>query len=294
MQILEIDRAGIALAVSQGFLCVREGEDELRTPIDEVDCVILNSYGAVLSNHVLIRLAEMNIPLLICGTNANPLGIMLPSAGNVYRKERVEIQLAAGSVLKKQLWQSIVRAKLRNQALLLRHHTRQHQDILALIPRVRSDDAGNHEAIAARRYWQRLFGTSFRRDVDAPGINTCLNYCYAIIRAAFCRQIAAAGLLPEYGLHHINKLNPFCLADDLMEPLRPFADRLVASLPQDMAMQLHTAVKRMLVTILDVEVEYRRQSCHLRNVIQGIVQDLLESYRVGKILMEYPEVNADG
>ena len=288
MQILEIDRPGIAISVRRGFVSIKDADTTQETPIDELDCVILNSYGATLSNQFLIRLCELNIPLLICGANAVPSGILLANTANVFRKSRIDDQISVSRPLMKNLWQSVVRAKIIAQASLLHKLGRPQKDIALLIPKVTSGDAGNCEAIAARRYWQRLFGKGFKRDYDAPGINALLNYGYAILRAAFCRSIAAAGLLPEYGIFHRNLMNPFCLADDLMEPLRPFVDEIVAGKELQEIPVLNPQSKRHLIAVLDRQVEFEDKTLHVRHCIPVIVSKLVESFTLKKCTMRYP------
>jgi CRISPR-associated protein Cas1 len=290
MSIIEIDKAGISLSIKAGFLYVKQAETEDKIALDEIDCLILNSYGAVLSNHVLSRLCELNIPLLVCANNANPVGILLANTENVYRKERIEAQLAASTVLNKNLWQRIIKAKLLNQARVLAASGKMFIDIKTLAGKVKSGDEGNAEAIGARFYWQRLLGSSFRRDPDLPGINAYLNYGYAVLRAAFCRNIVACGLIPEIGIHHHNAANPFCLADDLMEPYRPFVDKIVYALSLEGTSDLNPEIKRRLISVLDYPVIINKANYHLRYGITYSVQRLVEAYNLKKPCLEYPVV----
>lgn len=288
MSIIEIDKAGISLSIKAGFIYIKQEDSETKIALDEVDCLILNSYGAVLSNHVLSRLCELNIPLLVCGSNANPCGIMLSTTENIYRKQRIEAQLSASTPLNKNLWQRIIKAKLLNQAKALALADKKFIDLKTLSTKVKSGDEGNNEAIGARIYWQRLFGDEFRRNPDLPGINALLNYGYAILRASFCRSIAACGLLPELGIHHCNASNPFCLADDLMEPYRAFVDNIVYALCKEGALELNPELKRRLISVLDYPVIINKANYHLRHAISYSVQRLVESYDKKKPLVEYP------
>jgi len=237
-------------------------------------------------------LCELNIPLLVCGNNSNPCGILLANTLNVYRKERIELQLNISDALRRNLWQQIIKAKLANQAKLLELTVKKHNDIKLLAGKVRSGDVGSMEAIAARQYWQRLFSAKFRRDPDLPGINAYLNYGYAILRAAFCRQIAASGMLPELGIHHRNAMNPFCLADDLMEPYRLFVDRIAYMLTLEKTEDLNPALKRSLIEVLDLPVIISKSNFHLRFGITHTVQRLVESHLAKKPLLEYPALDA--
>lgn len=292
MSIIEIDKAGLGLSVKAGFLHIKQAEQEVKIALDQVDCVILNSYGAVLSNHVLSRLCELNIPLLVCGSNANPIGILLANTSNVYRKERIEKQLNISVALQRNLWQQIIKAKLINQAKVLSICGKKHLDVKTLAGKVRSGDEGNAEAIGARIYWQRLFGSKFKRNPDLLGINACLNYGYAVLRAAFCRSIVAAGLIPELGVHHRNAMNPFCLADDLMEPYRPFVDRMVFNLTKDSITDLNPTLKRCLIDVLELPVTIRKENHHMKTGINLAVQKLVASHTLKKAGLEYPVIDA--
>jgi len=292
MSIVEIDKAGISLSVKAGFLYVKQAETEEKIALDEVDCVILNSYGAVLSNHVLSRLCELNIPLLVCANNANPVGILLTNTENTYRKERIEAQLIISDALRRNLWQQIIKAKLTNQAKVLAIAGKKFLDVKTLAAKVRTGDEGNSEAIGARIYWQRLFGSTFKRNPDLPGINAYLNYGYAVLRASFCRSIVASGLIPELGIHHRNAMNPFCLADDLMEPYRPFIDLIVFGLIQDAITDLTPSLKHSLIEVLELPVVIKKNNYHLRFGITFTIQKLIDSHSAKKSVLEYPVIDA--
>lgn len=153
------------------------------------------------------------------------------------------------------MWQAIVRAKIREQAKALLLSTGDDSPLPAYAKRVKSGDTENIEGQAARIYWQKLFGQDFRRDPKTPGINTLLNYGYAVMRAAVARAIVSTGLHPSLGLHHHNQYNSFCLADDLLEPLRPAVDlkvyELCKKLPEEPA--LTTENKRTLLETLSAD-----------------------------------------
>lgn len=293
MQVLEINRSGIALSLYKGFVRISEKDGHEDQPLDLLDCILLNSYGAKISNQLMIKLCELNIPLIICGSNSSPIGILSATSQNVYRKPRIDAQLSLSMPLRKRLWQAIVRAKIFNQILLLKQCNKAFQDMEVLGRNVRSGDQENMEAQAARIYWQRLFGTEFRRNPDLPGINSFLNYAYAILRAAFCRQIVAKGLLPELGIHHKNLMNPFCLADDLMEPFRPFADKLILEMKLDENKTLEPKDKRRIISLLDFQIAYRDKTQHIQRCIALYTQDLVDSYVKKKMLLTFPDLPSE-
>ncbi len=285
---IEIEQTGIYLSVKQGFLTVKQEERETKFPLSNIDCLILNSYGASVSNQLLIRLCELNIPVLICGKNAVPIGILLSAQENVFRKTHIAAQLNASVALLENIWKAIVQAKLINQAALLKAQNCKFNDIALLAEKVTAGDKGNAEAVAARVYWQRLFGKNFRRKFEQPGINAFLNYSYALLRAAFCRQIAASGLLPESGIHHHNKMNPFCLADDLMEPYRPFADQVVKELDLAPDAELTPAYKRQLIALFDKIVYLKGENRHLQFCLQDSVESAMNSFLKKRCELQYP------
>jgi CRISPR-associated protein Cas1 len=288
MSVLEISKSGISLSVRSGFLLLKDNGNEEKIPLDDIDCIIMNSYGAALSNRTLIRLCNLNIPLVICGSNAVPIGILQANSENVYRKERIQSQISARLTLKKRIWQTIIRAKVLNQATLLQKLGRNYRDIALLSERVKPGDSEYVESISARLYWKRLFGPSFKRDFDQPGINAHLNYGYAIIRAAFCQNITAAGMLPELGIHHKNLMNPFCLADDLLEPYRPFVDEIVQMMNLNEKSDLVPENKRNLISILDKQIISDNKKVRLKTCINVNVNDLAYSYRINNNLLKYP------
>lgn len=293
MSIIEINSRGISISVSQGFLEIESPKDKQKIAIDSIECIILYSYGAALSNNALIRLCELSIPLIICGRNGMPIGILNSTSGNVYRKTRITAQIAASLPLKKNLWQTVVKAKIANQGLLLKSTGQKYNDFIELGKKVPSGDTLSLEGIAARRYWKRLFGKIFAREPTLPGINSFLNYGYAVIRAAFCRNVAAKGILPELGIHHHNTMNPFCLADDLMEPYRPFIDRIVYSLglpPEIEGCELTPVYKKRLIEVLNTTVVYEEKKMHLKNCIAITVNKVVNSFTEKKNLLDYPEL----
>jgi len=157
---------------------------------------------------------------------------MLPLDAHHVQTERHLAQVEASLPVKKRIWQAIVSAKISQQGAVLRHFTGQNGGLLPLAKRVRSGDPDNLEAQAAQRYWPSLFGKGFHRERGADGINALLSYGYAVMRAAVARAIVASGLIPSLGVFHSNRANPFCLADDLLEPYRPYVDwrvRLLAN-----------------------------------------------------------------
>lgn len=288
--ILEVNADSAKISVSKGFLIIQIDGKDSKVPLSEIESLILNAQGSVLTNQAIMRLSAENIPILHCGVNNQPCAITLPTSGNIYRKERIESQIGMSVPLMKNLWQQVIKAKIANQAAVLGLAGKKRNDLDALAAKVLSGDTGNAEAIAARFYWQRLFSEEFRRDPDLPGINAFLNYSYAILRAAFCRFIAASGLLPELGIHHRNQRDPFCLADDLMEPFRPFADLYVWTLRLAPDAALTPPKKRLLAGLLYLPLTDRDMDTHLRNCIQRTVESFTNSLSAKKANLSFAQI----
>lgn len=202
-------------------------------PVEDIGVVVLDHQQITITQGLLEALLENNCAVITCDKQRLPVGLMLPLCGNSTQTERFRYQLQASLPLQKQLWQQTIIAKIENQAAVLR-------DVRGLnvanmqrwALEVRSGDAMNLEARAAAYYWKEAFPMveDFKRDRDGIAPNNMLNYGYAILRAVVARALVGSGLLPTWGMHHRNKYNAYCLADDVMEPYRPFVDRLVMSL----------------------------------------------------------------
>ena len=222
---LEFSTPGTRLSISHRQLVIdRPGQPRMTRPVEDLGVVIVDDVRATYTQSVFLELLEAGATVLVSGRNHLPTGLMLPLDAHHVQTERHRAQVAAKEPVKKRVWQAIIRTKIAQQAAVLTHFTGRDAGLAHMVGRVRSGDPDNLEAQAAQRYWPRLFGAVFRRDRDADGVNTLLNYGYAVIRAAVARAIVAAGLIPSLGVHHRNRSNPFCLADDLFEPYRPYVD----------------------------------------------------------------------
>ncbi len=202
---------------------------EVTKPIEDIGVVVLDHKQITVTSSVLEALLENNCAVITCDSKSMPVGLMLPLYGNTTQNERFRRQLDASLPLMKQLWQQTVKAKIENQAAVLQECAGEEvRCMYAWADDVKSGDTGNLEARAAAYYWKNLFRIEgFTRDRDGVPPNNLLNYGYAILRAIVARGLVASGLLPTLGIHHHNRYNAYCLADDIMEPYRPYVDRLV-------------------------------------------------------------------
>lgn len=215
-----------------GYRCERlSNPDEITVPFGEIAVVIASHPQVSLTHKVLSEMGAAGAIFIACDERHMPVSMLLPLSSHSIQTERFAAQAAASAPLKKQAWKQIVRAKIQAQARLLEVRTGNDRGLSALASAVRSGDPANLEAQAARIYWREVFGTcEFRRDSDREGLNACLNYGYAVLRAIVARALCGAGLHPSLGVHHHNRYDTFCLADDLMEPFRPLVDTEVAKL----------------------------------------------------------------
>lgn len=209
-------------------------EEVVKTlPIEDVGVVVLEDRQITITNGAMDALLQNNCAVITCDEKHMPAGLLLPLEGHTVQSERFRQQIEASLPLKKQLWQQTVQAKIHNQASVLKRMSgAEVRCMIAWTNDVKSGDSENLEGRAAAYYWKRLFPEmeSFTRDREGDAPNNLLNYGYAIVRAVVARALVASGLLPTLGIHHHNRYNAYCLADDVMEPYRPYVDELVVEI----------------------------------------------------------------
>lgn len=241
-------------------------QSNVRTiPIEDIGVVVLDHKQITITQALLAKLLENNCAVITCDDRHLPTGLLLPLEGNTLQSERFNDQIDASLPLKKQLWQQTVQAKIHNQASVLKR-LRQTEvgNMSAWEKDVRSGDSDNLEGRAAVYYWKNLFPDidGFLRDRDGKAPNNLLNYGYAILRAIIARALVSSGMLPTFGIHHHNRYNAYCLADDIMEPYRPYVDELVVNytLRNGYPEELTTDVKSTMLSIpvLDVVINGQR------------------------------------
>lgn len=221
----------------QLHLVNRETGERRQTPVEDIAVAVFDHPELIYSHAVVQQLVAAGAAVIYCDEKRLPAALLLCLEGHSVQTERFRDQITAPLPLRKQLWQRTVQAKIRNQARLLEALALPCEPLRRWAGQVLSDDGRNHEARAARHYWGHLFGkgAGFRRERAGLPPNNLLNYGYAILRAAVARALTASGLLPTLGIHHHNRYNAYCLADDIMEPYRPWVDaevqRLAAAWP---------------------------------------------------------------
>jgi len=255
---LEISREPAHLSVRhKQFVLKRDGDVVGSFPCEDLGMVVVDHPQTTYSHAALAALAESDAALVVCGRDHLPAAVLLPLADHSQVVWRVQAQVAAKKPLQKRLWKQLVQAKIRAQAENLPAGSPR-KKLLALAADVRSGDPSNREAQAARVYWahwllhpdREVSDEQFRRARDGDGPNALLNYGYAILRAAVARALVGSGLLPSLGIQHSHRANAFCLADDLMEPLRPLVDARVRDLYWDGGTELDQPTKAALLELL--------------------------------------------
>lgn len=234
-------------------------QTEITKPIEDIGIVVLDNKQITITSGVLEALLENNCSVITCDSKSMPVGLMLPLYGNTTQNERFREQLNASLPLKKQLWQQTIQAKINNQASVLKDCMDEEVKCMRVwAADVRSGDPDNLEARAAAYYWKYLFADidGFTREREGIPPNNLLNYGYAILRAVVARGLVTSGLLPTLGIHHHNRYNAYCLADDIMEPYRPYVDELVFGLTKEYGKnaELTKEIKIKLLAIPTLEV----------------------------------------
>jgi CRISPR-associated protein Cas1 len=233
-------------------------KEPVSIPIEDLGVVILDHPQITISQVCIARLLDNNTALITCNDKHMPTGLMLNLDGHTLQSKKFKAQTEAAVPLKKQLWQQTVRSKILNQAALLEKLGKQAAVLKTLAREVKSGDPENAEGLAAQYYWPRLVDENFIRGRFDGGMNAFLNYGYAILRAVVARSLVGAGLLPTLGIFHRNQYNAYCLADDIMEPYRPYVDEVVIGNPLFWeGEELDLAAKKVLLSLptLDVKID---------------------------------------
>lgn len=260
-------------------------------PIEDIGIIVIESLHVTITSTLLNKLIQYGVGVFCCNEQHMPSGLMLPLEGHTQQTERIRTQLDASLPLKKNLWQQTVSAKIVNQARLLHMRGQEVENLMRWSREVQSGDQKNHEARAAVQYWSRLFPwDGFTRNPDGESPNHLLNYGYSILRGITARAIVSSGMLPMLGIFHKNKYNAFGLADDIMEPYRPFVDALVLELV-DSGEDFHQMKKEFkihLMSIMRTDVMIDGQKSPLMVAMSRTTSSLYDCYtgKTRKIL--YP------
>lgn len=289
-RIIEVEGEGRRLCLERGFLRITGPAGLLgKIPLDDIEAVILTHPAASLTTQAVAALAARGTPLVVSGPDFRPVAFLLPIDGHHGQGHRLEAQAEASRPTRKRVWAEIVRAKVTAQADMVEHVGGASGAIRALLPRVRSGDPDNVEALASQRYFPAFFGTGFRRDRSAAGANALLNYGYTVLRAATARAIVAAGLHPSLALHHRSRGDALRLADDVMEPFRPTVDLAVKMLLDEGREDLDHGAKRRLAGVLHADFETSEGRTPLSNVLARLAVSLAQVFTRERRGLAFPE-----
>ena len=263
-------------------------------PVEDLGVVVLDNKQITITSGLLEALLENNCAVITCDSKCLPVGLMLPLYGNTTQNERFRQQIEASLPLKKQLWQQTIKAKIENQASVLSDCSGEVVKCMRIwASDVRSGDPDNLEARAAAYYWKSFFPNidGFTRDRDGVPPNNLLNYGYSILRAVVARGLVISGLLPTFGIHHHNRYNAYCLADDIMEPYRPYVDELVFRLVESYGskIELSKEVKARLLTIPTIDVKIGGKRSPLMVAVGQTTASLYRCFTGELRRISYPE-----
>lgn len=263
-------------------------------PIEDIGLLILDHQQITITQALLAKLLVNNTAVITCNDTHHPTGMLFNLDGNNLQSQKFKAQVEATVPLKKQLWQQTVICKITNQAALLLKERQEYRLLLTYAKEVKSGDSENHEAKAAAYYWKRIFPDFlvFKRERYGAPPNNLLNYGYAILRAVVARSLTASGLLPTLGIHHRNQYNAYCLADDIMEPYRPFVDKIVCHIIRGNGrfLEMTPFMKKALLEIPAMDVKMDGQKSPLMNAVQRTTASLAKCYEGKARKIIYPEL----
>lgn len=263
-------------------------------PIEDIGLLILDHQQITITQALIAKLLANNTAVVTCDHTHHPTGMLLNLDGNSLQSLKYQAQVEASLPLKKQLWQQTVTVKIQNQASLLAIQREENKYLMNLSTVVKSGDPDNCEAQAAAYYWKHIFPPflEFRRERYGPPPNNLLNYGYAILRAIVARSLVASGLLPTLGIHHRNQYNAYCLADDIMEPYRPYVDLVVCQIIRGNGkfLEMTPNMKKALLGIPAMDVRIDDQKSPLMNAVQRTTASLAKCFEGKSRKLLYPEL----
>lgn len=269
-----------------------EKEEVKTAAIEDIGIVILDHQQITITHAVIAKLLHHNVAIITCNDIHLPTGMMLNLDGHTLQSQRFQHQISASVPLKKQLWQQTVMAKIVNQANLFAQYRIANKRLINLVTQVKSGDSDNCEAQAASYYWKNIFPIfpDFKRHREGAPPNNLLNYGYAILRAIVARNLVGSGLLPTLGIFHRNQYNAYCLADDIMEPYRPYVDKIVYDIVRSNGnyLEMTPSMKQQLLSIPVVDVMIDEEKSPLMNAVQRTTASLAKCFEGGSRKLLYP------
>ncbi|MGC8846516.1 MAG: type II CRISPR-associated endonuclease Cas1 [Candidatus Hydrogenedens sp.] len=292
--IIDLSEEGGRLNIDLERLAITQGEKEFFIPLAEVSVVIVSHPAVTLTQPVLSGLMKYGAVFITCDEKRMPIGMMYPLVGHHLQMEKLKYQIEASLPIRKRAWQQIIKSKIQAQGKLLLELHGDDKGLIPLAERVQSGDPDNVEGLASRKYWNFLFPAEFEfhRNPEAGGINALLNYGYAILRGITARAIVSAGLNPSIGIHHHNRYNPFCLADDLMEPYRPIVDFAVVKFMRgkDAFVELNKEAKQFLIQNLMKKYKMNDEERNLFDITFRTAVSLAQMFEGKRKTLILPEI----
>lgn len=268
----------LSLKNCQIVISWKDSDDKITRPIEDIGCVVLENQMISITLPLLNELVKNNVAVILCDNKMIPTSMLQSLDANTTQAESLKFQLAVTEPMKKQAWKQIIESKIKNQAAVLALAGK-NKDILKLYyNNVKSGDSDNREGLAAKVYWNSLLGNSFKRERDGCAPNTLLNYGYAILRAAVARALLGSGLLPNLGIFHKSRYNAFPLADDVMEPYRPFVDEIVYRLYSNGITELNKESKLEIMRVLNCDVNIGKVKRPLQIALTMTTASLVKYY----------------
>lgn len=271
--------ARLSLKDNQLVITLKDSNEMITRPIEDIGFVVIENQQIIFTIPLLNELVHNNVSVILCDAKGMPSSMLMGLNNNATQAESLKYQLNVSEPMRKQAWKQIVEQKIRNQAAVLDKLGIEHHNLKACYSSVLSGDTSNREGIAARQYWTQLFGKDFRREREGLPPNNLLNYGYAILRAATARALIGSGLLPALGLFHRNRYNAFPLADDIMEPYRPYVDEIAFGATEEGMLELDKETKVRLLNLLVTDVRIGKMTRPLSLALTTTSASFLKYYK---------------
>lgn len=293
-RVLEIGNPSHLKVHNKQLLISQKGKTITTVPIEDLGVILLDDSQISVTQKVIEACANNNVAIIHCNSQHLPASMTLPMAAHTLHSKTVQMQAALGFVRKKQLWQQIITSKILEQAKTLDFFGQNSIPLRAMIKKVKSGDSTNVEAQAAKKYWSQLMGHMFKRDPKQEGFNSMLNYGYAVIRAMIARALTGTGFHLALGINHSSQYNAYCLADDMMEPFRPWIDQIALQLiNQGAPAKLNRKNKAKVLGVLSESVVFANKRMPLMVACGILAADLKSAYKEKQPRLRFPErINA--
>ena len=268
----------LSLKNCQIVISWKDSDDKITRPIEDIGCVVLENQMISITLPLLNELVKNNVAVILCDNKMMPTSMLQSLDANTTQAESLKFQLAVTDPMKKQVWKQIIESKIKNQAAVLALAGKNKDILKPYYNNVKSGDSDNREGLAAKIYWNSLLGNSFKREREGCSPNSLLNYGYSILRAAVARALLGSGLLPNLGIFHKSRYNAFPLADDVMEPYRPFVDEIVYRLYENGFTELNKESKSEIMRVLNCDVNIGKVKRPLQIALTMTTASLVKYY----------------